>query len=337
MLTIKDIAQKANVSIATVSRYLNNPEVVSDVLSQQIAAVIKDNNYTPNKMAKALITKHNNTIGLIVPDINNIFYPPILLGIENVVEKEDYISFLCNTDQNIKREKNYIETLLSQRVAGMIIIGTRHTDSSQSEHLLELQKKVPLLMLFETMYDGIIPSISNDEAIGSYKAVKYLLKLGHKKIAFLTSEKPLTTYKHKLEGYLKALHEAKLPINPDYIIHDVEYELGGYQAMRRLLKMNNCPTAVHTANDQMAVGAIKSISEHGYKVPRDFSVIGYANASISGQTYPALTTVNQFAYDIGALAGQKILNLIKGESPDDKAILIEPQLIIRQSCSPLLQ
>ena len=330
-VTIKDIASKANVSIATVSRYLNNPEVVSAKTGKTIQEAIEELDYTPNDIARSLITNNSYTIGLILPDINNVFYPPILRGIEDIAEQYDYIFFLCNTDQNIRREKKYIDVLLSKRAAGMIFIGTRPTDDEKNRHIFTLSKKLPVLLLYEH-FEGI-SSITTDDMLGSYKAVNYLLDLGHRDIAFVSAPPNFSTYVRKRRGYEKALREAGIPFRDEYVVYQDAYESGGYQAMCQLLKLKNRPTAVHAVNDQMAIGVMRAALENGLKIPEDLSVVGFSNSSISSQIYPRLTTVNQFGYDVGKMAAKKIINMINKKDVDKTMELIEPELVVRNSCA----
>ncbi len=330
-VTIKDIALKASVSTATVSRYLNNPEVVSPRAGKVIQEAIEELDYTPNDIARSLITNNSYTIGLILPDINNVFYPPVLRGIEDIAGQHDYIFFLCNTDQNIRREKKYIDVLQSKRAAGMIFIGTRPTDMEKNQHIFALSKKLPVLLLYEQFDD--VCCITTDDMLGSYKATNFLIDLGHREIAFVSAPPNFSTYAQKRCGYEKAMQEAGLPVREEFIVYQDAYETGGYQAMCQLLKLKNRPTAVHAVNDQMAIGVMRAAFENGLKVPEDLSVVGFSNSSISSQIYPKLTTINQFGYDVGKMAAKKIIDMINKKSTDKTTEVIEPELVVRNSCA----
>lgn len=332
-VTIKDVARQAGVSIATVSRYMNCPEKVSEDKSRKIAQVIEEMDYTPDSVAKALITRHSSTIGLIISDINNAFYPPVIRAIADEVEKAGYITYLCNTDQSITREKKFLKECISQRVAGIIFIGTRPLKPEKNRHLLQMSGRVPLLVLFEDMFGGKLPAIANPEDTGSYMAVRYLQELGHKKIGFLTSGADYTTYHKKQYGYMKAMEEAGLPVPEGYIATEGQYEEDGRKGMKRLMQLAEPPTAVHAANDQLAAGAVFGAMELGLSVPGDVSVIGFANNPLAETVYPGITTVDQCAAEIGQMAGKQMVQMIEEGKVSGGICWVEPKLKLRNSCA----
>lgn len=334
-INIKDIARMANVSIATVSRVLNNSEKVSEEKKQLIEKIIYDMNYQPNALARGLIKKATKTIGIIIPDINNLFYPAVVRGIEDALEPSDYNVFLCNTDKNIEKEKKYINTLLEKRVDGIIFMGTRPVSPEENKHIIRLNKKVPVLMINDIILGSGIYSVLTDEVEGAYKAVKYLIELGHKRIAYVTGENNYTTYRNKQKGYEIALNESGLETDSKYIVHDLPYSQGGYNATLNLLNMNERPTAIFAASDQIAMGVIKAAHEKGYRIPKDLSVVGYSNIPSSADLFPELTTVDQFPYETGKLAAETLTRIISGEEFKQRKYIIEPRLLIRKSCGKL--
>lgn len=333
-INIKDIARKANVSTATVSRVLNNPDKVSEKKKLLINRIMYEMNYQPNALARGLIKKATKTIGIIIPDINNLFYPAVVRGIEDVLGISDYNVFLCNTDQNIDKEKKYINTLLEKRVDGIIIMGTRPINPEKNEHIKRLSSKVPVLLINDNVLGSGIYSVMTDEVEGAYKAVKYLIELGHTKIAYATGEDNYTTYLNKQKGYELALQESGICINPLYIMRDLPYPEGGYKSAMKLLELKKLrPTAIFAASDQIAIGVMKAAYEKGCKIPRDLSVVGYANIPISADLFPELTTVDQFPYETGRLSAEMLTKIINGVEFTQKKYIMEPQLIIRKSCS----
>lgn len=332
-ITIKDIAKMAKVSTATVSRVLNSPDIVSEEKKELINNIMYEMNYQPNALARGLIKKETKTIGVIIPDIDNLFYPAVVRGIEDALGIKDYNVFLCNTDKGIEKEKKYINTLLEKRVDGIIFMGTRPIDPEKNEHILRLSNKLPILMINDSILGAGIYSVLTDEIEGAYKAVKYLLGLGHKKIAYVTGEADYTTYKNKQEGYESALREHAIPINPLYIVRDLPYAEGGKRAAKRLFELEkDRPTAIFAGSDQIAMGVMKAAYEAGYRIPDDISVVGFANVSISADLYPGLTTVDQFPYETGKLAANTLTKIIYGQELKQKKFIMEPQLIIRESC-----
>ncbi|MDI3547176.1 MAG: LacI family transcriptional regulator [Halanaerobiales bacterium] len=334
-ITIRDIAEKANVSIATVSRVLNNSSQVSKETKDKVEKVIKELNFKPNVFARGLIKKSINTIGVILPDLNNLFYPAVIKGIEDELEKQNYNIFLCNTDESITKEKKYIKTLLEKHVDGIIFLGTRPTGFENNKHIVELSKKLPVLMINDYIIGSNVYSVMTDEVNGAYKAVNYFLSLGHKKIGFINGNVDFTTYKYKLRGYKKALEDNKIPLNEKYVINETPYEKGGYLGVKKLLSLKDRPTAIFTASDQIAIGAMNAIFESGYSSD-DFSVIGYGDIPILNELYSGLTTVNQFPYYTGQLAAETIIKVINQEELKQRKIILEPELSIRKSCKALI-
>lgn len=326
------MANSAGVSTATVSRYLNQPHLVSPDRQERIAKTIAELNYVPNNMAKALTTNQTTTIGVIVPDINNVYYPPIVRGIEDYLTECGFVSFLCNTDQNLSREKRYITTLRSQQVAGMIFVGSRPSNPSLSDHLAELRRSLPVLMVNDDMLDGKVSSIGSQEAGGIYQAIKYLHSLGHRNIAFISSSVPLNTYIQKERGFCHAMEHLGLGPAGQWIFRDAkEYEAGGFSAMKKIMELSKAPSAVVAATDQMAVGAVHALLEHGYRMPRDYSVVGYSNSCISSTTYPGITTIDQHGYELGKQAAQMLVQIIHGAEDDLSAHYLDTKLVIRKS------
>lgn len=333
--TIKDIARKANVSIATVSRVINNPLQVSDDKRSRVEDAIKELDYKPNAIARGLIKGSINTIGVIIPDINNLFYPAVIRGIEDGMEKQGYSIFLCNTDEDLEKEKKYIDTLFEKNVDGIIFMGTRPNGLKNNEHIVALSEKLPVLMINDDILGSNVYSVITDEVNGAYKAVSYLISLGHKRIAFINGDADFTTYKYKLQGYERAMSDNGKEIDRELVINETPYELGGYRGTKRLLSLLNPPTAVFAASDQIAIGAIRAISEAGLKIPGDISVIGYGDVPMASEIYPALTSVNQFPYNTGKLAAETLINICMDNKPEQRKTVMEPELSVRDSCAAL--
>jgi len=332
--TIRDIAKYANTSIATVSRVLNDSPSVGEATKEKVKQAIIDLGYTPPKIAQALSGQNINTIGLLMPDINNMYYPAVIRGIEDEFLKNNYHILLCNTDEDIKKEKKYIHNLLTKGVEGIIFLGTRPINQDNS-HIIELSKTLPVLMISDYILGSNVYSIMTDETEGAFKAVDHLIQLGHSSIAFINGNAEYTTYRYKHEGYKKALESNGIPYDTGKVINVDPHEEGGYTAGRQLLAMDPMPTAVFAASDQIVIGLYRSLQEQGKSIPEDISVFGFSNISISQQLYPPLSTVNQFPYYTGQLATQIFLKLCNKETIIQKRILLEPQLAIRSSCRAL--
>lgn len=332
--TIRDVAKEAGVSVATVSRVINNSSLISNKTKKKVRKIIRELGYVPYAHAKTVIQKNMRTIGLLLPDIKNIFYPLVIRGVEDTLEREDYSIFLCNTDESIDKEKKYLDTLINKGVEGIILLGTRPAKLKHN-YIINISKELPVVMVNDYILGSNIYSVMTDEVEGAYSAINYLISLGHRKIAFINGNVDYTTYRYKYQGYERALADSGITMLEDYHIKETPYEIGGYRGTNKLLEMEEKPTAIFTASDQIAVGVYRAINKAGFKIPQDFSVIGYSGIPLSAELFPELSTVDQFPERTGKLAAQTLLRLISGEVLEQKRILIEPKLVIRNSCSEI--
>lgn len=335
MITLADVAKEANVSTATVSRYLNNPEKVKIKTAEQIQKVIDRLNYTPNVMARGLVTKKSKTIGIIIPDIDNLFFPAVLKGIQKASSDFGYHAIFVNTDNDIAEEKKYIESLKKQQVDAFIFMGSRDIDPIKSKHIAKLSEQIPTVMINDYIMASNIYSVMTDEVEGAYIATKSLIKNGHKKIFHITVEPSFTTAVYKEEGYLMAMEEAGITVSEDMVFNATSYANSGIQSMDQILESGNIPTAVFCGNDQIAIGAITSIFNHGLKVPDDISIIGFSDIPLSESVYPSLTTVGQFPNKTGYIAVETAIKLIKGEELMQKRIVLRTEFLQRNSTKTL--
>ncbi len=334
-ITINDVARKAKVSVATVSRVINDSILISEKTKTNVKKAIRDLDYMPYARARKLIKKNLRAAALLLPDLKNIFYPIVIRGVEDELEKNGYSLFICNTDEDIEKEKKYLDTLIDKGVDGMIFLGTRPTKLKQ-QYIINLSEKMPVLMINDYMIGSNVYSVMTDETEGAFQAVNYLIKLGHRKIAFINGDVDYTTYLYKLRGYERAFKTNSIEFDEKYHIKQTPYEEGGYLGTKKILQMKEeGPTAIFTASDQIAVGVYKAIYEAGLKIPGDFSVVGFSGIPLSKELFPELTTVDQFAYNTGSKAGRTLMKLISGEKLEQKRIILEPKLIIRDSCKDI--
>jgi len=335
-VTIKDIAKKAGVSTATVSRVLNDSALISDETKKIVRRIMKELGYSRFTKAENMVKRSMKTVGLLVPDIRNIFLPLLVKAVEDEMDKNSYNIFLCHTDGNIAKEKRYLDTLLEKGVDGIILIGTRPAKLNH-KYISNLSEKIPVMIINDYIIGSNVYSVMADEVEGSYKAITHLISLGHKKIAFINGDVDYTTYRYKNRGYEKALNDNDIEINPDYIIKEAPYEDGGYRGAEKLMDLPDRPTAIFTASDQIAIGAIRAVYKKGYKIPDDVSLVGISGLPLSAELYPSLTTVDVFPHIAGKTAASILLKLIKGEKLTQKKILIEPKLVIRESVRSIIE
>ena len=333
-VTIKDIAKKANVSTATVSRVLNDSALISDETKKIVSDVMKELGYSRFTRAENMVRKTMKTIGLLIPDIKNIFLPLLVKAVEDEMDKNGYNIFLCHTDENIAREKRYLDTLLAKGVDGIVLVGTRPAKLNH-EYISNISKKIPVMIINDYIIGSNVYSVMADEVEGSYKAISYLISLGHKKIAFINGDVDYTTYRYKYRGYEKALSDNAIEINPGYIIKETPYEDGGFRGAEKLMALPDRPTAIFTASDQIAIGVIRGVYESGYIIPDDVSLVSISGLPLSAELYPSLTTIDVFPSIAGRTAASILLKLINGEKLTQKKILIDPKLIIRESAKSI--
>ncbi len=328
-ITINDLAKEAGVSIASISRYLNNKYEVSNKTISKIEKAIEKLNYKPYASAHILSIQ---TIGILIPDINNLYYLPVTEGIEAEMQRNDFNIFICHT--NNRTSNNHIENLIEKKVDGFIFYGP--LEESKRPIISELSKNKPVLIINDDIMEANVYSVMTDSVRGAYQAIKYLIKLGHKKIGFINGSTDYLTYRNKLSGYKKALTDNNLPIEKKYIVHEEPHEAGGYSGLNKLLELKERPTAIFTASDQMAIGVMRACYERNLKIPDDVSLIGFSDIRLASELSPRLTTVNQFPYDTGRIAAETILKVIKKDRLSQRMILIEPKVSIRESCKSLV-
>lgn len=331
-ITIKDIARMADVSIATVSRVINHKnEGVSEETRSRILRIVKETDYYPNRIARGLVTKKTNILGLILPDITNPFFPGIARGVEDTASKYGYNIILCNSDNKSEKEETYINILTENNVDG--IICTSVTGFNNERMKKHKQKKIPFVFLDRSLYRENIPVVYSDGTYGMYEMVKYVIKEGHRRIAYISGPEDNSSSAQRMTGYRQAIQMAGIPYDPDIVAIGSYQIKDGNECMRRLLESGHDFTAVVCANDLMAVGALDELKSREIKVPEEISITGYDDIYAAGITSPKLTTVAQPVYEMGCYAVEQLVGLIRGEKLVQSEIRLKPELIIRQSVS----
>ena len=335
MTTIKDVAEKAGVSVATVSRVLNNKPFVSDKMREHVMGVIAEVNYQPDAVARGLRTKSTRIISLVIPDINNPYFPEVARGVESVADRYEYIVVLCNTDRKQKREINFYEKLMMQRVEG-IIVNPSNSSEEEIEILSRLDMPVVLISSQSEFENFDIVMVDNVE--GAKLAVNHLIEYGHRKIGLLGGSRDVSSSQKRYDGFIEALQTAGIEIKQNFITEDSLDNEGGYRCAKQLLAQKEKPTAMFATNDTMAIGALSAIHEAGLRIPDDISLIGFDDLSFSKMTYPKLTTIRQPKFKTGEVAAEQLFkHLISPNQyiPPQK-IILDHELIIRETTSPFL-
>ncbi len=327
MRTIQDVARKAKVSIATVSRVVNNsPHKVNQATRERVLEAIRELDYRPNALAKGLLMKKTMTIGIIIPDISNPYYAEIVRGIQDVADQSGYAVMLQNTDRKQERIINYIYLLREKLADGIIFSGGIIHGYETLSALKELRERVVVIGRHEVDF----PAVRVDNIGGATQATQHLIDLGHERIGFIGGPERSTTALDRLTGCKNALAQNSYPIDPSLIKQGNLTPKSGYLAARELLDQKDTPTAIFAANDQMAFGAIKAAKELGMSVPDDLSVVGFDNIPLSSYFKPPLTTVEIPMYEVG-VTGMKMLIDVISKKSFEKVKFFKTSLLIRDS------
>lgn len=330
MPNIYDVARKAGVSTSTVSHVLNRTRFVSEVTTAKVEAAIKELNYQPSSLARAMVVQETRTIGLIVPDNINAFFAELARGIENYGFDAGYSVMLCNSGRSAEREIAYLEMLISKRVDGVIYM----TSDLAAERLESLHERDIPVVTFDRSYEGV-DAILIDNFQGGYDATKHLIGLGHRRIGCLAGPDSPSRSHDRVVGYQEALRGAGLEVD-EALVEPADWtHRGGQRASERLLSLGSKPSALFACNDTMAIGALAYLHSNGYRVPEDVSVVGFDNIIASAFAYPPLTTIATPIQDIGHRLCRLLLERISGGQPTvTRHITLRSRLLLRKSTAP---
>lgn len=327
-VTIRDIAERAGVSINTVSRALNNKPDISEETRRKILKIAQELGYVKNATASSLRSKQTNIVGVIIADSANPFYAEVLKGIEAASRKYGYQIMLMNTERVYENEEKAIEVLLQRRVDGLLI--TPVQDRSDDIKAL-IERKVPFVIVGRHFEELEVDEIHSDEVKGGFFATRHLIKRGRKNILVITGYLFKSAAYMRLEGYKKALKEYGIPFREELIIEtDIDIE-SGYQAMREAIEKGLEFDAVFCYNDLLAFGAMKALKERGYRIPEDVAVVGYDDIVYSSFVCPSLTTVRIKKFEMGYEAFRMLLQRLKGRRKKRKRVILDVELVVRES------
>ncbi|NLI91719.1 MAG: LacI family transcriptional regulator [Peptococcaceae bacterium] len=331
MVTIKDVARHANVSITTVSRVLNDTEhAVSPETKERVLTAIQELGFYPNAMARGLHLNKTKTIGLIIQDITNPYYPSIVRGVEDSAQALGYTVILANAYRSRERTTKYLNVFREKRVDGIIFTGGGVVKDAVEEKFFE-HTHISTVVIGKSC-NAKLPSVQVNNVQASREACEYLIKLGHRKIVTITGPADSTTSIDRLEGYYQALKQQGIEPQDDWIIQgNFEFE-SGYTAVQKFPAIGKGEiTAVFAHNDMMAIGAMKAIQEKGFRVPEDIAVIGFDNIPLTSFVTPGLSTVTVPVYDLGRTAMKILSDLLSGHEVS-RITTLPTKLTLRQSC-----
>lgn len=332
-VTIYDVAREASVSMATVSRVVNNNPNVKPQTRKKVFEAIERLGYRPNAVARGLASKKTTTVGVVIPDIANAIFAEVARGIEDIANMYHYNIILCNADKKKDKEIRVINTLLEKQVDGLLFMGGAVTE----DHIQAFKtSSVPIVLCATTEEGDTYPSVDIDHIGAADDAVSTLIKNGHRHIAMIsgTLQDPSNGYA-RFQGYKNALEKAGIPFNEDLVrIGNYRYE-SGMEVTQYFLGLQDKPTAIFAANDEMAIGAIHAIQDKGLRVPEDVSIISVDNVRMASMVRPLLSTVAQPMYDIGAVSMRLLTKLMKKEAVANSRVILPHEVILRQSVAHL--
>ncbi|WP_101772601.1 LacI family DNA-binding transcriptional regulator [Peptostreptococcus faecalis] len=327
--TIKDVAKKAGVSISTVSRVINDSKPVTSEVKQRVLDVIKETGYVPNPLARSLVTKKSQLLGVIVPELTDTFSAEVLNGIEEVSKMYNYDILLANTYSERELEIKSINILRAKQVEAMIIVSW-----DIDEHTVEVMKNtgIPAIYISKTARDFDIYSVSTQNEPAAKDMTQYLIDKAHKKIALVaTSHMQENEVDQRIAGYKVALEKNNMKFDENLVIHCGSSYSDGYDSVKNMLESNIIPDAIFATSDIAAIAAINACFDSGYNVPNDISVAGFNDIKLSKVYRPKLTTVNQPLFDLGAVATRVVIKMINGEEIEEKRVELPYSIIERES------
>ena len=326
MITIRDVAQHAQVSVTTVSHVINGTRFVSEDAQARVRAAIEALNYVPSAVARSLKSSRTHTVGMMIPNNSNPYFAEIIRGIEDTCFAAGFNVILCNSDDDPHKQAAYVRVLSEKQVDGLIVLS-----SGGDPELLDTLRSatMPQVVVDREIDDLAADLVEVDHEGGARVAVEHLVSLGHRRIACIAGPMELSPARQRVQGWRRALEAAGLGRDDTLVASGAFTAEGGHEAMRSLLQHR--PSAVFASNDLMAIGAICAAADAGLRVPQDLSVIGFDDIALAAYSNPPLTTIAQPKHQTGELAARMVMQRIaKPERPLQREIL-RPSLVIRRS------
>jgi LacI family transcriptional regulator len=331
MATMKQVAERAGVSISTVSHVINNTRVVSDDVRQRVMGIIDEMRYIPSAVARSLKNDKTNTIGVLVPNSSNPYFAELIRWIEEEAFQLGYNIILCNAHGGALKQTAYLRLLMEKRIDGLILIASGADD----EHDLLLRHEVVPIVQLERALPGLEADlILAGQEEGGYQATRHLIDLGHRAIACVSGPADLPRTRERVGGFLRAMAEAGLDVPPARIVHEEFTSAGGYAAFTRLLARADRPTAVFVTSDLMALGGLCAAGAASVRVPAQLSVVGYDDIAGAGYALPPLTTMAPPKHDMAQLAIELLIDRIRGVHAPLRRTLLSSTLVVRASTAP---
>jgi DNA-binding LacI/PurR family transcriptional regulator len=330
--TIHDVARRAGVSIATVSRVLNGTARVKDDRIQRVHAAVEALKYQPNRSARTLRVRRSNVIGLLVSNIDNPFFTALVHGVETVAQRAGFSVILANTGEVFERERQCVEVLCAEQVAGAIVVPTR--DNHRTMRLFK-EHGIPVVTVDRRIDDRTIDSIVVDNVRGAHDAVTHLIGNGYRRIGMITGPQSTTTGRERFEGYRQALLDAGISPDPALERYGTFKQESGREMAEELLSLQPPPDALFVANNLMTLGALEAIYARNLRIPADLAIVGFDEMPWAALASISLTTVSQPVYELGSTAALRLFQRLHDPGPFTRQnIVLMPTLCVRGSSRP---
>jgi len=333
MATMKQVAERAGVSISTVSHVINNTRAVSDDVRKRVLDIIDEMRYVPSAVARSLKNDKTNTIGVLVPNSSNPYFAELIRWIEDAAFELGYHIILCNAHGGAQKQTAYLRLLMEKRIDGLVLVASGADE--EHELLLHSHEYVPIIQL-----DRALPGLDADLVLagqeeGAYRATRHLIELGHRAIACVSGPADLPRSRERVGGFLRAMDEAGIVVPDDDIIRGEFNSAGGLAAFASLLARPRRPTAVFVTSDLMAIGGLCAASSAGVRVPAELSVVGYDDICAACYASPPLTTIAPPKREMARLAVGRLIERIRGGGEALRSIALDSALVVRASTAPL--
>lgn len=332
MTTMRDVAKQAGVSPTTVSRVINRSGYVSQETRERVLAAIQELGYVPNVLARSLRSKQTKTLGLILADITNPFWTTVSRGAEDAANKAGFNVILCNTDESEDKQEQYLNVLLQKRVDGVLLVPA----SSATKAVGWVQSQGTALVVLDRRVEcAQVDVVRGDSEGGAYQLVRYLLSLGHERIAALSGPADVSTSADRVAGYRRALQEAGQGVQPDWVCYGHYSQASGYEMAQRALALTPRPTALFACNNFIAIGALRALRHAGLRVPEDVSVVSFDDLTSDLVIEPFLTVADQLAYEMGRQGTELLVERLTNRACDGcREVVLPTEIIVRGSTGP---
>lgn len=331
-ITIKDLAEKLNISVSTVSRALKDNPEISQATRKQVQDLAKQLGYHPNPIAVALKTHKSYTIGIIVPQIVNTFFASVVRAVEEVAKKYGYNVLVSSSNEHFEKEKKNVDVFLGIRVDGIIMSFARET--TNYDHIKEIQAtNTPIVLFDRTTTDLEASRVVANDADAAEKIVQHLIDGGAKSVALITGPEHLSIGRNRMKGYLRAMTNSNLEIRQDYILRCKDFTVeAAYDVTRQLLETGECPDSFFGINDEMIIGAMKALKEKNIKIPEQVTLFGFSNSKRSRYMNPTISTIDQFPHEVGTKAAELLFEqILYPKSAKIREEVVNCELLIRES------